>query len=235
MQNRFITYLKYKVIPILGLLFIIYLLFVAIISFPAYTIMGVVFLILLGVSRYVWVKKTSERRGWRTYALGIGAVYYEELRDGKWEKIEIGGERLCGKPRYVIYLGSAETWKKYPEWAQNRREEIISRIKSVLKEPEYKYLGAFYRYEWAKDTNFNGIKVYIGKPPVEFSYKSLGLISEEGHKNKVEAMVTNLISTLTAKASSIGANAIINWHIIGAGDHLKGEGEAVIFEKEPNF
>ena len=45
----------------------------------------------------------------------------------------------------------------------------------------------------------------------------------------------NLISSLTAKASNMGANAIINWTLRGGGAIIKGEGEAVIFEKYPEL
>jgi hypothetical protein len=65
-------------------------------------------------------------------------MYYEEFRDGVWHRIEIDGEMLVGKAHHVIYFGSL----KFPEWAIERREEIIARIKSKFHPPQYEYDAA---------------------------------------------------------------------------------------------
>jgi len=41
----------------------------------------------------------------------------------------------------VIYFASPERWRRYPAWAQGRRDEIIARITSEFREPDYEYLG----------------------------------------------------------------------------------------------
>jgi hypothetical protein len=83
-----------------------------------------------------------EKRGWRVGHIGRDRMYYEEFRDGTWQRIEIDGEMLMGKAHHVIYFASPEAWKKYPAWAQGRRAEIITRIQSEFTPPDYEYYGA---------------------------------------------------------------------------------------------
>lgn len=78
-------------------------------------------------------------RGWRVGHRGRDQMCYEERRDGRWQWIEIDGEMLTGRAHHVIYFASAENWQRYPEWAWHRREEIIARIKSEFREPDYQY------------------------------------------------------------------------------------------------
>ena len=68
-------------------------------------------------------------------------MYYEELRDGRWERIDIDGEMLMGRAHHVIYFATPERWLQYPAWAKNRRDEIIARITSEFREPDYEYSG----------------------------------------------------------------------------------------------
>jgi len=83
----------------------------------------------------------AERRGWRVGHQGRDRMYYEELRDGAWERIDIDGEMLMGRAHHVIYFASSEAWLRYPAWARGRREEIIARITSEFREPDYEYDG----------------------------------------------------------------------------------------------
>lgn len=69
-------------------------------------------------------------------------MYYEELIDGSWQRILIEGEILTGRAHHVIYFNYPDEWLNYPKWAQNRRDEIIVRIKSEFAEPSYEYDGA---------------------------------------------------------------------------------------------
>lgn len=69
-------------------------------------------------------------------------MYYEEFHDNSWKRIEIDGEMLTGRAHHVIYFDSAERWQSYPEWARGRRDEIVARIKSEFREPDYEYAGA---------------------------------------------------------------------------------------------
>lgn len=79
-------------------------------------------------------------RRWRVGHMGRDGMYYEELHEGEWRRINIDGEMLTGRAHHVIYFASAEDWRKYgPEWARERREEIVGRIKSQFREPDYEY------------------------------------------------------------------------------------------------
>ena len=79
---------------------------------------------------------------WRVGHTGRDCMYYEEQINGRWERLEISGEMLMGEAHHVIYFASAKDWNGYPEWARNRRPEIIQRIKSAFRAPDYEYQGA---------------------------------------------------------------------------------------------
>lgn len=78
---------------------------------------------------------------WRVGHTGRDQMYYEELHDGVWERIDIDGEMLMGRAHHVIYFATPERWKSYPAWARDRRDEIIARITSEFREPDYEYYG----------------------------------------------------------------------------------------------
>lgn len=78
---------------------------------------------------------------WRVGHSGRDMMYYEEHHNGEWQRISIDGEMLTGRAHHVIYFADEETWQRYPEWARHRREEIIARIKSSFREPDYEYAG----------------------------------------------------------------------------------------------
>lgn len=80
----------------------------------------------------------NERR-WRVGHQGRDLMYYEEFRDGAWQRLEIDGEMLSGRPHHVIYFASPESWERYPAWARQRRDEIMARIKMEFREPDYEY------------------------------------------------------------------------------------------------
>jgi len=79
--------------------------------------------------------------GWRVGHDGRHGMVYEEWHEGKWSRIRIDGELLVGQPHHVIYFASAQQWLDYPEWARERRDEIIARIKSEFRAPDYEYEG----------------------------------------------------------------------------------------------
>ena len=78
---------------------------------------------------------------WRVGHQGRDQMYYEERIGGTWQRLEIQGEMLMGVAHHVIYFASPAAWDRYPEWARGRREEIIARIKSEFRPPEYEYQG----------------------------------------------------------------------------------------------
>jgi len=76
---------------------------------------------------------------WRVGHRGRDCMYYEERHFGRWRRIEISGEMLMGRAHHVIYFDSPTAWRAYPEWARDRRDEIIARIKSAFRPPDYEY------------------------------------------------------------------------------------------------
>ncbi|MCP5558996.1 MAG: hypothetical protein H7A55_14725 [Verrucomicrobiaceae bacterium] len=80
-------------------------------------------------------------RNWRAGHRGRDMMYYEEQIAGVWQRLDIDGEMLIGRTHHVIYFASPESWQSYPEWARSRRDEIIDRIKSEFREPDYEYQG----------------------------------------------------------------------------------------------
>jgi hypothetical protein len=82
---------------------------------------------------------TNQQQTWRVGHHGRDAMYYEEMIGGSWQRIDIDGEMLMGRAHHVIYFASAEQWQRYPEWARHRRNDIIARIKSEFREPDYEY------------------------------------------------------------------------------------------------
>ncbi|MCW1923661.1 hypothetical protein OKA05_13935 [Luteolibacter arcticus] len=79
------------------------------------------------------------KRDWRVGHRGRDGMYYEEEHGGNWQRIDIDGEMLMGPAHHVIYFASPAAWQRYPEWARHRREEIIARIKSEFRPPDYEY------------------------------------------------------------------------------------------------
>ena len=93
-----------------------------------------------GASRKASPLPGMERR-WRVGHRGRDSMHYEEWRDGTWQRLDIDGEMLMGRAHHVIYFATPERWQSYPEWARHRRDEIIARIKSEFREPDYEYHG----------------------------------------------------------------------------------------------
>jgi hypothetical protein len=80
-------------------------------------------------------------REWRVGHRGRDMMFYEEFRDNAWQSIDIDGEMLTGRAHHVVYFKSTEDWENYPGWARHRREEIVARIKSQFRPPDYEYFG----------------------------------------------------------------------------------------------
>jgi hypothetical protein len=83
--------------------------------------------------------ESAVARGWRVGHEGRDQMYYEERHGGGWQRIDISGEMLMGRAHHVIYFPSAKAWERMPEWARLRRDEIIARIKSEFRQPDYEY------------------------------------------------------------------------------------------------
>ena len=126
---------RYITLPFLvfGLTCILFI--AALWTFPSYTI-GVFLVLILWVwLKAFWNRRRNKARGWRVGHKGRDQMYYDELREGKWKRINIDGEMLVGKAHHVIYFSSI----KFPEWAKSHSQEIITRIKSEFSPPGYEY------------------------------------------------------------------------------------------------
>jgi len=86
-------------------------------------------------------RRAEASRGWRVGHQGRDEMYYEELRDGRWQRLRISGELLTGRAHHAIFFASPAQWREYPEWARLRRDEIIARIQSEFRAPDYEYYG----------------------------------------------------------------------------------------------
>ncbi|MEO8497527.1 MAG: hypothetical protein ABI614_20860 [Planctomycetota bacterium] len=74
--------------------------------------------------------------------MGKERLYYEEFKGGQWLRINLFSEMTGNgwrNPQDVIEFPTQNEWASLPEWAHGRREEIVARIKSELREPRYDY------------------------------------------------------------------------------------------------
>lgn len=98
---------------------------------------GVMFIMI--VSGTYLEKHRDLKRSWRVGHRGRDEMYYEEVVNGRWERIWIDGEMLCGKAHHVIYFPSDTQWEKFPDWTRGRQVEIVARIKQEFAPPGYEY------------------------------------------------------------------------------------------------
>lgn len=92
-----------------------------------------VFLLIL----FIWNRIKENKRKWKIRKRDSETRDYLELdSNGLWRQITFSCESYAKNvPRHALYI--RKNWEEYPEWAQFRKEEIMTRVKSVLKEPEY--------------------------------------------------------------------------------------------------
>lgn len=76
---------------------------------------------------------------WRVGHQGRDGMYYEEEVGNAWRRIDIDGELLTGRAHHAVYLAGPEQWQQYPDWARDRRDEIVARIRSQFRPPDYDY------------------------------------------------------------------------------------------------
>ena len=130
--------LRYVIVPLMIVYIACLLFFESARRYPVYVFSAIGILVVVALVRTQRQRKRDGQRGWRVGHVGRDAMYYEEFRDGTWHRIEIDGEMLVGKAHHVIYFASL----RFPEWASERRDEIIGRIKSEFHPPEYEYDAA---------------------------------------------------------------------------------------------
>ncbi|NOQ73618.1 MAG: hypothetical protein GQ574_16550 [Crocinitomix sp.] len=90
---------------------------------------------VIGVNA-VFSSKKQTKRGWKTHRNGKDAHSYSELFEGSWRSIELKSEWFSkNAPRHVIYI--QKDWAFFPQWAQERKEIIISRLEQEFKPPTF--------------------------------------------------------------------------------------------------
>lgn len=78
----------------------------------------------------------EERRGWRLRCFGAGSWAYEEKRNGEWVGVTFEETTDFRESPHTIDV-RPERWTAFPSWAIERREEILVRMRSQLKRPQY--------------------------------------------------------------------------------------------------
>lgn len=87
------------------------------------------------VRRYYWLKAHGF---WATRA-GRDAIEYQELHNGRVQRVIIAGE-MVGKGPHLVYIPTEAEWHQtMPQWAQGRREEIIENVQRRLGTKNYEY------------------------------------------------------------------------------------------------
>ena len=70
---------------------------------------------------------------------GRDEIEYQELQNGRVERVTLGGELMASGP-HVVYVPTEEEWQQtMPHWARGRRAEIIAKVKHALGTKNYEY------------------------------------------------------------------------------------------------
>lgn len=78
-------------------------------------------------------------RGFWVQRKGRDAIEYQELHDGRIDRLTIDGEMMAIGP-HVVYIPSDAEWQqKMPGWARGRRAEIVEKVKRGLDARNYEY------------------------------------------------------------------------------------------------
>jgi hypothetical protein len=79
-------------------------------------------------------------RGFWIARKGRDAFEYQELRNGRVERLIIGGE-LMAIGQHVVYVPNEQEWETtMPLWSQGRRDEIIQNVQRGLGTKNYEYV-----------------------------------------------------------------------------------------------
>jgi hypothetical protein len=85
---------------------------------------------------FIWTNYKEKKRGWKVKKGGNSKQEYLELDGNNWRSITFDCEMYSKVvPRHAII--TSKDWGIYPEWAQAKKDEIITRLKSALKDPAY--------------------------------------------------------------------------------------------------
>lgn len=87
------------------------------------------------------VSGADRRRGWRAGHRSRDSLFYEEIVEGRWQRIIIDGQMPFSScdVRHIVWFPSETEWTKLPDWTMGRRDLILQRMKQELAPPDYKY------------------------------------------------------------------------------------------------
>lgn len=78
-------------------------------------------------------------KGYRVDHEGRDNIFYEERVGDKSRRLTIEGEMLV--PGHAVYVPDDKEWReRMPEWARDRKAEIIARIKEELGTRDHEFV-----------------------------------------------------------------------------------------------
>jgi hypothetical protein len=100
---------------------------------------SIVLYVVLSRVRSSWLLR---KHGYRVRWFGRDSFYYEELQTGQIRRLMLDGYLMARGPRSV-YFPSPEDWRrKMPDWARDRRDEILARVRGELGTKHFRYYDA---------------------------------------------------------------------------------------------
>lgn len=86
---------------------------------------------------FIWNSFKEKKRQWKVRKGDNNTCEYFEMDEyGTWRYISFTCKFYAKDvPRHALYVN--KNWNNYPDWAQLRKDEILKRLRSTLKEPEY--------------------------------------------------------------------------------------------------
>ena len=129
--------LRYVLVMLAAFGLAVTLFFQAVTRFPRYVAAGFALLVAALLLQSWRIKIRNDRRGWRMRCVTAGRWAYEEKKEEGWVGIpfeELGDFR---ESPHIIGVPEPEAWRRFPVWAAERREEIISRVRTELAPPHY--------------------------------------------------------------------------------------------------
>jgi hypothetical protein len=100
---------------------------------------GVILYVISSRVRSSWHLR---KHGYRVRWFGRDSIYYEELEAGDVRRLMIYGELMARGPRHV-YFPDPDDWQhRMPDWAKDRRGEILNRIRDEFGTKHFRYYDA---------------------------------------------------------------------------------------------
>ena len=82
------------------------------------------------------------KHGYRLVTREPGCFDYEELAAGQARRFIFESDIMTKGP-YRIYMSNPDHWRqRVPEWAKDRREEIVGRVREEYKTKDVAYINA---------------------------------------------------------------------------------------------